>query len=180
MKGTNGSPSPLASDRDSSTLDSRAGQNAALAKNSSPYRLVVLGQPHGLAVYMQRPQYALSSSPQYLTQDYYVLRLFQPFLPIFAITVSLLHPQLTVGTTCSGNHVLYATLHSRACHVGHQFSDHNFFYYLCLCFLSQQIERTPCTCAVNLTELAACHCTFWVNVTHKKNLKKALFRLRSG
>ena len=68
---------------------------------------------------------SLSSSPQYPRQDYYVLRLFQPFLPIFAIAVSLLHPQLTAGTTRSGNHVLYASLHSRARHVEYKFSYHN-------------------------------------------------------
>ena len=131
---------------------------------------------------MQRPKYALHCHTVLNTQRKitYALTFSQLFLPTFAIAVSLLHPPLTVGTTCSRNHALYASSHSRARHVGHQFLDHNFFYYLCVCFLSQQIGHTVRTSTVNLTELAACHNTFCVNLTHKKHLKKAVLQLRSG
>ena len=146
-----------------------------------PYYLV-LGQLHGLAAYMQRPQHALHYHPVLNTQRKITMRsLFLNFsFRTFAIAASLLRTLLTVRATRSRNYALYAILHSRARHVGHQFSHRNFFYYLCVCFLSQQIERAARTSAVNLSELAAGHSTFCVNVTHKKNLKKALLQLRSA
>ena len=176
-KGSNGSPSPFTSDSESSAPVSSAGQNAALAKTLPPYHLVVLGQQTWLSCLHAASAVcpSLSSSPQYPTQDYYSLTLSQLFLPTFAIVVSLLHPLRTVGTTRSRSHTLYASLHIRAHHVGHQFSDHNFFYYLCVCFSSQQIERTARTPTVNLTELSACHSTFWVNLTSKRTLKKLCY-----
>ena len=186
LKGTNRSPSLLASGSESSAPVSSAGQYAALAKTLGPYHLVVLGQQRGLAAYIRLCAAStvchcpsLSSSPQYPTQDRYAITLSQLFLPTFAIAVSRLHPQLTVGTTRSRNHALYASLHSRARHVGPQFSD-QFLLLSLRVFLSQQIERAVRTSVVNLSELVACHSTFWVNVTHKKNLKKALLQLRSG
>ena len=96
-------------------------------KTLPPYHLlVVLGQLHGLAAYMQRPQYVLRYHPVLNTQPN-ALTLSQLFLPTFAIAVSLLHPLLTAGTTRSRNHAQYASLHPIARHVGHQFLDHNFF-----------------------------------------------------
>ena len=107
LKRTNGSPSPFASCSESSAQVSSAGQNAAVAKNPSPYHLVVLGQLHGLAAYMQRPQYALHYYLVLNTQrnvtmcsDFFNLSFrFLPSLSHFYIhNLQLELP--AVGTTC--------------------------------------------------------------------------------